>query len=220
MKKRLYYLLAILFALPLLSFANNPDGYWYNQDYNVEILVETTRDGIRVKRSDKRNWYNYEKVARNRYEDYRRNTYKIKNDQIIWESNDGRQYLRFDRMRKWQDDRDRYYEDDWGNSNTCGHQGHCDCYQHENHHGQNVGHRHGIEGKWYSGDRRTYIKVSKAGRSYIKVKTKHSSLKYRYRRIADYTYQDHRGNILKFTRDGRALLKTPHRRKKFVYYRS
>lgn len=90
-------LLAILFlpGMPLLM-ANPIDGIYKNQKANVQVLVESTENGMRARRLDQSQWYDYEQIRPGQFRDKQGNTYYIlEANQIEWEGPAGKKRIRF-----------------------------------------------------------------------------------------------------------------------------
>lgn len=103
--KRIAYIFMTLGLFLTSSYSaearNDVEGLWSNQRYNVKIRVEQTRDGIRVQRTDRSRWRAYEQVRNLQFRDREGNTYYMVNDQELeWESRDGRKRIRFRRDRR------------------------------------------------------------------------------------------------------------------------
>lgn len=90
-------LLAFIFWTGLTEMVANPiDGIYENQKANVQVLVESTAHGMRVRRLDQSQWYEYEQIRPGQFRDNQGNTYYIVEDsQIEWEDPEGEKRIRF-----------------------------------------------------------------------------------------------------------------------------
>lgn len=99
--------------------AHQIEGYWLNTRNHVGIDIEETSHGIRVRRTDQNKWYQYDRIRVDQYRDSQGNTYyQFDNDELEWESYDGRRRIKFRRShrdeRYGHDYRDRYHDDSPG----------------------------------------------------------------------------------------------------------
>ncbi len=92
-------------GLPLNAQADQRlDGTWESSRNNLILIIESTSNGIRVKRSDQNRWYQYEEYREGQYRDQQGNNYYlIDNNTLEWEDHSGRKYLRFQRRSQKSD---------------------------------------------------------------------------------------------------------------------
>lgn len=205
MKRSIPFYICILttIGLPLSAQADQRlDGTWESTRNNLILIIESTGNGIRVKRSDQNRWYQYEVYREGQYRDQQGNNYYlIDNNTLEWEDHSGRKYLRFQRRSQKSDYNSagqasghpdsRYRYDDGKN----------DTHIERNHHfGRNTRNvfvsTHQLTGRWINRTTGQTISV-KARRNGLRVKA-HRSIWSNFSRRDGNTFIDHRGNRYDF----------------------
>jgi len=88
----------IFFGSTQVHGKNDVEGKWINATKGLTLIVETTSNGIRVKRTDQQNWYEYEEYRVGQYRDKDGNNYYlIDGEKLEWEGKDGERRLVFSR---------------------------------------------------------------------------------------------------------------------------
>lgn len=90
---------AFSLLLGVIGFAGDLDGYWRCLEKNMNIEIMYTREGIKVKPSDRNSneWDYYNKLDNNRYRDNRGNSYSFTGRGLEWTNADGRVAYLFSR---------------------------------------------------------------------------------------------------------------------------
>ncbi len=205
MKGRISFFICMVAAigLPLSAQTDHRlDGTWESTRNNLVLIIESTGNGIRVKRSDQNRWYQYEAYREGQYRDQQGNNYYlIDNNTLEWEDHSGRKYLRFQRGSQKNDynsagqasgHADSRYRSDYGENDT---------HIERNHHfGRNTRNTfvstHQLTGRWINRTTGQVISV-KARVNGLRVKAHRSSWTNFSRRNGN-TFIDHRGNRYDF----------------------
>lgn len=94
--KQFFFTLVTLFSMNNIFAASQVSGYWSNNQYQLQILVEDTNNGIKVKRSDQERWYYYEKSRYEAFIDREGNIYELIDENTLqWRSNNGEKRIKF-----------------------------------------------------------------------------------------------------------------------------
>jgi hypothetical protein len=190
-------------SLPLSAQADQRlNGTWESTRNNLILTIESTGNGIRVKRSDQNRWYQYEEYRDGQYRDQQGNNYyMIDNSTLEWEDHSGRKYLRFQRRNQQNEfnresqvsghSDSRYRYDDSKN----------DTHIERNHHfGRNARNpfvsTHQLTGNWINRTTGQMISV-KARSNGLRVKAHRASWSNFVRRDGN-TFIDQRGNRYDF----------------------
>ena len=112
-------------AISIISFItptyadNQLEGRWESDRHHIIITIETTKEGIRVKRSGQNRWYEYLEYRENQFRDSQGNTYYLLSDNTLeWEDQSGKKHLRFKKSTDLESVRDEenQYRDDSDNN--------------------------------------------------------------------------------------------------------
>lgn len=81
---------SVLLSITYTLIFANIEGRWINQRLGLEITIEETSSGIKVVRSDKDEWFFYQRRANNSYRDQRGNIYSQQGNNLLFTSAKGR----------------------------------------------------------------------------------------------------------------------------------
>lgn len=115
----LVFLLLGTFSVQAGTSRHALGGFWQNEEHKVVIEVSLTDYGFRAIRTDDDRWYRYEWVGDNVYTDRDGNRYVVySDDNMVWESYDGRQ-LHFRKLER-RGDSDRSYREHYSTAALAG----------------------------------------------------------------------------------------------------
>lgn len=150
--------------------ANQLDGLWRNDRQNITLRIEQDEDGFRAKRIDQSVWYRYSLKSDDVYVDRLGNWYGVLDrDEIEWNEASSNKRIVFSRVDSrdddawdhaqnsndahdpWDQNRDRWDEDEWNNSR-----------------------RSAITGRWYDRSTKERLEIESINGGY-RVRTQHSA---------------------------------------------
>ena len=150
MKKFTFF--ALLALIPLYSFStsstrNDIYGYWEDYHTGISLKIKSTkRNGILIKRTDRRNgsrWVRYDRLRRNLYDDCYGSRIKLTSYGLKWSTNFGRKTIYLERSNGRRGD---YYDRDYG----------YDGFEDERRNSINTDY---LGGRWYCSDYNVEIEI-------------------------------------------------------------
>jgi hypothetical protein len=190
--------------MSLVGYANATDanrdleGIWESDRNQIVLTIESTNDGIRVKRAGQDRWFEYREYREDQFRDSQGNIYYLLSDKSLeWEDQSGKKRLRFrkksDSLQDATDSSERHYHDERSAADDMRDR---DNYIERNHY---YGHQsrkivptHSLNGRW----------INQTTGQMISVKSKHNTLRIKahrggwetfYRKDGN-TFTDNQGN--------------------------
>lgn len=191
--------ISAFFLLFMISFSPSTwanqdlEGTWKNEQNQITLIIQSTNNGIRVRRSGQNRWYEYERIRQNQFRDREGNTYYFNRDNTLeWEDRSGNKRIRFTR---WSESLMRQQgHGDQFSRNRNRHGKHT--YVERNHHYGRSYHTvvgtHGLQGRWINRTTGQVIHV-KAKNNRLQVKAQRGGWETFNRRDGN-TFVDRRGN--------------------------
>lgn len=195
----------LIAVLALLSFtieiwATQPlEGTWENQKNRIILTIESTPDGIRVKRSGQNRWYTYRQIRENQFRDEEGNIYYLNHDNSLeWEDRNGKKRLRFLRRDNYPD------RPEYRNSpQSLPRHSKSGTFIERNHHYGRSGRTgvgtHDLQGRWINATTGQSIQIQ-ARNNQLKVRTNRKGW-VTFRRSDANTFLDRRGNRYDYIRN-------------------
>jgi hypothetical protein len=196
-------ILILFVGMSLISFANTThadrdlEGIWESDRNQIVLTIETTKEGIRVKRSGQTRWYEYLEYRENQFRDSLGNTYYLLSDNTLeWEDRSGKKRLRFQKRTNFESTQSeenpyRDYSDDNRNARKG------NKYIERNHHQGQQGQQrivstHSLNGRWINQTTGQVISV-KAKNNALRIKAHRGGWETFYRKDRN-TFIDNHGN--------------------------
>jgi hypothetical protein len=188
----------LMMCLVVFAFSAHADhrieGIWENPGHRILLTIESTGNGIRVKRSDQNRWYHYDEFRDGQFRDRDGNTYYLIDDQTLeWEDRSGRKYLRFQRQHRGRSGNGNPYDNAYRENG--------DTYIERNHYLDGHAKRdfitaHRLIGRWINPTTGQMIEI-RSHKQGIKVRAHRGGWTHFYRRDGN-TFLDQKGNRYDF----------------------
>ena len=192
-------------AMSLIGFAHSAhadhhlEGIWESDRNQIVLTIESTKDGIRVKRIGQDRWYEYREYRENQFSDTQGNIYYLLSDNTLeWEDQSGKKRLRFQKKSNSRQDltesRERDYSDTWDNEDGARDR---ENYIERNHYygqqgRQTIVSTHSLSGRWINQTTGQVISV-KAKNNALRIKAHRGGWETFYRKDGN-TFIDNQGN--------------------------
>ena len=173
------------------------EGIWENQQNRIILTIESTSDGIRVKRSGQNRWYTYHQIRENQFRDGEGNVYYLNHDNSLeWEDRNGKKRIRFFRRQHNPSDRAEYRHPSQGSPQHRKSSTHIERNHHYGRSGRYSVGTHELQGKWINATTGQAIQIQ-ARNNQLKVRANREGW-VTFRRSDANTFIDRRGNRYDF----------------------
>lgn len=217
MKTWISYFAAMMLLMNFAS-ANDSDhqleGIWESENNQITLIIESTNNGIRVKRKGQNRWYEYHQYRPNQFTDSEGNIYFLMRDRILeWEDHRGRKRLRFrkigsERYAEKSDQHDNWREDTYDRSSRWRQDSNISGHHNTGKSSRKIVSARHLNGRWINQTTGQTIFI-KARNNRLRVKAHRGGWENFERRDGN-TFVDHRGN--RYVLNQKRLVYTSRRR--------
>ena len=210
MMKSGWVLMLAMFTLQSAFSRSEIEGIWENRRNGITITVQETYDGIKVKRTDQRQWFYYDEKKQGVFEDRRGNKYIWDDyDELTWRERRNGKKIKFRKKDR------QNYDDDWTLSRSD------DWYDNYNDNGRYGGQGfynrfEFLEGRWIHPTSNRVMNIWVGNKT---LEIRRGWTKTTFRQVRRNRFEDYHGNKIKILDGNRVLFTNRNGYRSEIYSR-